>query len=113
MATKPLTADEMTEAFGSLPLKEQNDLIASLVSIRDNAVEARRQELLAELQSLGGISEPPKAKRTVTASDGRSAPKVTHRGPNGEEWRSRGVKPKWLTDLIAKGHDAEEFRVKE
>ncbi|WP_041164361.1 H-NS family nucleoid-associated regulatory protein [Mesorhizobium opportunistum] len=37
--------------------------------------------------------------------------KVTHRGPNGETWTSRGAKPRWLVALIAEGKSADDFKV--
>lgn len=45
--------------------------------------------------------------------NGRSAPKVIHRGPNGETWTNRGQKPKWLTALIAQGKIVDDYRVSE
>lgn len=109
----------LSDLFTALPLDKQKQALADLQAIYADKVQAKRQELLAQLELLGGIPDLPKVPRVrAVQNDGdgvrkRASPRVTHRGPNGEEWRSRGQKPRWLTDMLAKGHSEAEFRVTE
>jgi DNA-binding protein H-NS len=42
---------------------------------------------------------------------GKSVP-VTHRGPEpGQEWRGRGMMPRWMQALIKQGHSPDEYLV--
>lgn len=34
-----------------------------------------------------------------------------YRGPNGEAWSGRGLKPRWLAALLAEGRTKEEFAI--
>jgi DNA-binding protein H-NS len=37
------------------------------------------------------------------------APKF--RGPNGETWSGRGLKPKWLVSLLEQGNTADQYLI--
>lgn len=53
-------------------------------------------------------------KRRTSASAAKNAGKpvaVKFRGPNGETWSGRGLKPRWLATLINEGRSKEEFAV--
>jgi DNA-binding protein H-NS len=47
-------------------------------------------------------SKPAKAKIAVAAK---------YRGPNGETWSGRGLKPKWMAALITEGKTKEDFLI--
>ncbi len=34
-----------------------------------------------------------------------------YRGPEGQTWSGRGLKPRWMAALIAQGHTKEEFAI--
>jgi len=52
------------------------------------------------------------AKRGAAAKtkESSSVP-AKFRGPNGETWSGRGLMPRWLSALVAKGRTKEEFAV--
>lgn len=107
-----LSMDELTELVSSA-----NGRISELRQAKIEELRAQRAALDAELEKLGDVSKPGKPRLPAALSGGetrkRASPKVTHRGPNGETWTSRGAKPRWLQDLLAKGRKIEEFAVSE
>jgi DNA-binding protein H-NS len=60
------------------------------------------------LQDIQGKSA--KAPRAIGAKSANPAP-AKYRGPNGESWSGRGLAPKWLTALIAGGHEKDEYLI--
>jgi DNA-binding protein H-NS len=104
MAAK--TVSEMTLEEAVAQRDALNEFIAG-------KVEEQRAALREQLAALDAMTGKPAPVAAPAEKGTRASPKVTHRGPNGEEWRSRGQKPRWLTELIAKGHDEKEFRVTE
>lgn len=91
------------------------------------------QEIIEKMQAFGitvkdlqgaKSSKPRKTTRAVrgkkksartpvekpVAENKKSAP-AKYRGPNGETWSGRGLTPRWLSALIAQGHDKESFEV--
>jgi DNA-binding protein H-NS len=95
--------------FDSLSIPELRELITAAQGVLDKKVDARRAELEAELESLGGQKASPKSK-PVTEKRGTVKPAFV--GPNGESWAGRGATPKWLVELESKGKSREEYRVK-
>ena len=71
------------------------------------------KDLAAAEKKRPGKSKQAKEAKAKTAK----APKVTakvpakYKGPNGEEWSGRGLKPNWLAALILQGRTKEEFAV--
>lgn len=98
-------ADKLETLFQALSLEEMADALDRLTAIHGRAVAARKAELRAELAALEG------KKARANKPDGRSNLKVTHRGPNGETWKGKGVYPKWLQALVDKGKKADDYRV--
>ena len=102
--------------------------LAELVQLRDEVeaalsgkIEMERQELqgkLAEIDKLQSGSKPRATKESRRAGNGgahpakgkKAAPK--YRGPSGETWAGRGLAPKWLVELEAKGGKREQFLIK-
>ncbi len=102
--------------------------LAELVQLRDEVqsalsgkIEMERRELqgkLAEIDKLQSGSKPRKARESSRAGNGgthpakgkKAAPK--YRSPNGETWAGRGLAPKWLVELEAKGKKRESFLIK-
>jgi DNA-binding protein H-NS len=92
--------------------------VFELISLRDK-VDARITEVRRDLEkSLSRLSGPQArgrkpagvAKRAGHPLKGRSvAPK--YRGPEGETWTGRGLKPKWLSAAIAAGSKVEDFLI--
>lgn len=99
--------------YEDMPLEElvaTRDKLNDLIAQKADAQKLALREQLAALDALMGKPKPVKVEEPTRS---RASPKVTHRGPNGEEWRSRGAKPKWLTALLAQGHSEDEYRVKD
>ena len=80
--------------------KQIDNLLAAKVKTAKRELEDR----LSYLDSLFGKGRrgAPKARRAVAAK---------YRGPNGETWAGRGMRPRWLTALVNSGHNIEEFAV--
>jgi DNA-binding protein H-NS len=106
----------ITEILDTLPA-------GALRQIRDIAEEKRQGKLedtkqlvidkmRAELEQAG--IDPD----AINVSFGRrrrskSSLPVKYRGPDGQEWSGRGIRPTWLAMLETHGHKREEFRVEE
>jgi DNA-binding protein H-NS len=73
-------------------------------------VTAERKELRAKLDKLEQFGRPGRGKgRSHPLKGGKVAPRF--RGPEGETWSGRGLRPKWLTALIVQGRKLEEFAI--
>jgi DNA-binding protein H-NS len=72
----------------------------------------------AKVAAKGGASKRG-AARTDTGASARRQPRgkrskvaPKYRSPDGETWSGRGLKPRWLTALLAEGRKIEEFLIK-
>lgn len=94
--------------------------VFALISLRDE-VDARiavvRGELEKSLSRLSGASAKRGRKPGRGAGPGDHpmkgksvAPK--YRGPGGETWTGRGLKPKWLVAALETGSKMEDFLIK-
>jgi DNA-binding protein H-NS len=81
--------------------------VQTLLKMRDQIGEVlsrKADDLKRQLSALNGESRTPKSSR------GRKvAPK--YRGPKGELWSGRGMKPRWLVAEMKKGKRAEDFAI--
>lgn len=71
----------------------------------------KRVELTAKLEALEqalGVSSVGSRKRGVKKGT-KIEPK--YRGPAGELWSGRGLRPKWFAQALRKGRKAEEFLI--
>lgn len=73
-------------------------------------------------QQLTALDQDADVKPTVRGDDRRamrfgkrslkgSKVKPKYRGPNGETWAGRGMKPRWMTTLLKQGRKLESFAV--
>jgi DNA-binding protein H-NS len=67
------------------------------------------QAKLDKLDQFGGPRRGRGKGRSHPLKGGKVAPRF--RGPEGETWSGRGLRPKWLTALIAQGRKLEEFAI--
>jgi DNA-binding protein H-NS len=78
-----------------------------------NDVEATLESRLANLQlqmsQFASKGERPKHKFALKKRTRKVAAK--YKGPNGETWSGRGLKPRWLTAEIKKGKKLESFAI--
>ena len=87
--------------------KLQNMGIDALLELRDSvdaALSSAGKIVQDQLARVGvGVARKPGRKRR------NIAPK--YRGPKGETWAGRGLRPRWLTALVKQGHTIEQFSV--
>ena len=86
--------------------------IDNLLQLR-NDVEATLESRLANLQlqvsRYASKGKLPKHKPALKKRTRKVAAK--YKGPNGETWSGRGLKPRWLTAEIKKGKKLESFAI--
>jgi DNA-binding protein H-NS len=90
------------------------DLRNDIDSVLAAKVASERKELRAKLDKLEQFGGRPargagKGVRSHPLKGGKVAPRF--RGPEGETWSGRGLRPKWLSALIEQGHKLEEFAI--
>ncbi len=83
--------------------------------IRSADLAAAKADILAKMATFGiSIDDLRTAKgrssKSPKVKSSSSAP-VKFRGPNGETWSGRGLMPRWLSALVAKGQAKESFSV--
>lgn len=120
MARKPdeettLTLADVEAWFSQHPITGKRNIIEKLQAALDAAVEARRQELLAELGELGPTQQRnPKPKAEKAEGDKRAVVKPMYRAPDGFEWSGRGAIPKVFKALgVTDKAGMEQFRIAE
>ena len=76
-------------------------------------------DALDDLNGSGILSRSAKSSRKPAATRGRRAHPLKgkkaaakYRGPNGETWAGRGLAPRWLSELEAKGKKRDSFLIK-
>jgi DNA-binding protein H-NS len=87
--------------------------VEALMSLRDQVEKRlleRRAELEKELAALDGQAKG-KALRIGSSLKGTKVP-PKYKGPSGETWAGRGVKPKWMVEALKKGKEMESFLIK-
>jgi DNA-binding protein H-NS len=91
----------------SLSAYDLIDLRKRIDAVLSAKVATERKALEASLQRLEGAAG--KAGRRSVLAGKKVAPK--YRGPGGETWTGRGLKPKWLTAALADGKKIEDFLI--
>ena len=101
------------------------DQIQSVLSTKIAKEQADLQKQIDALAKLGGIPARAngramngrtrrrrrvKAAKPHAAKGRKVAPK--YRGPGGETWSGRGLAPRWLAELEAKGKKRESYLIK-
>ncbi len=89
--------------------------VDALVELRKNIdqmltakLATAKKELQDKLSYLDGLfGASPKGGR---GGRGRKV-EAKYRGPGGETWAGRGMRPRWLTALVEAGHKLEEFEI--
>jgi DNA-binding protein H-NS len=108
-------------------LNELHDLSESqLASVIDNAQKAlrdrqegKRKEGIAKIREIAAAigvnveisSTTEPTKSTSPRKGGKVAVKYQNPANASNKWTGRGMKPKWLRELIEQGHSVEEFAV--
>jgi DNA-binding protein H-NS len=86
------------------------DALLQLRSQIDHQLAEHRQNLQAQLSRLTGTASITSSSPSRPSNKGlKIAPK--YRGPKGEAWAGRGLRPRWLAALIRQRHKLEEYAV--
>jgi len=113
---KIITFPNAKAAVGSmLPKKSSLDTLSNqaLCKLRDEIAEelkGRAESLQREIDQLVG---PTSSANTEHRRGPRKGHKVApkYKGPNGEKWSGRGLKPRWLTIAMGKGKRLDDFLI--
>jgi DNA-binding protein H-NS len=89
------------ETLSNEALCKLRDEIAQLLNSRAEALQREINQLI------GGA---PAAKRTRQSATNRKVP-PKYRGPKGETWSGRGLKPRWLTAAMKEGKELQDFLI--
>ncbi len=91
--------------------------VESLIELRDQ-VDQRLRENRVEMQkqlermhrAIGAVGGERVARGGGSALRGRKVP-PKYRGPSGETWAGRGVRPRWLVAAIKGGKKLDDFLI--
>jgi DNA-binding protein H-NS len=93
----------------------------ALCKLRDEIaalLESRAEDLRRELNRLTGSNGCANGVAVIDTNSGgngsKSKPKKIapkYRGPDGETWTGRGLKPRWLTHAINQGKQLKDFLI--
>ena len=113
---KIITFPSAKAAVGSmLPKKSSLDSLSNqaLCKLRDEIAEelkkSRAESLQREIDHLVG---------PTSSNEHRGGPrkgykvKPKYKGPHGEKWSGRGLKPRWLTIAMSEGRRLEDFLIR-
>jgi DNA-binding protein H-NS len=90
--------------------------VDALLKLRDDIGDVlgrKASELKQQLSRLAGGGSPAKEKTTRRKGSSRKGSKVApkYRGPGGETWSGRGLKPRWLTAAVKDGKKVDDFLI--
>ena len=102
--------------------KQANEIKSKEFTATVHEIRAKMQAFgitLKDLQSTKGgrgkakssLSKTPKVAKVPKVRKASAPVAAKYRGPNGESWSGRGLMPKWLSALVAKGQSKESFSV--
>ena len=84
----------------------------ALCKLRDEILtllNSRAEDLRGELDRLTGGAVADGGGNGSKAKGKKIAPK--YRGPDGDTWTGRGMKPRWLTSAMKEGKKPEDFLI--
>jgi len=87
--------------------------VDALMDVREQVDEMlvkRRAEIEQQLKRMDVAGGARIARRGRTALKGSKVP-PKYRGPSGETWAGRGVKPRWLVAAIKEGKKLDDFLI--
>ena len=93
----------------SMSVFELIDLRSKVETVLSAKVSEERAVLESRLDSLSRLGDK-RARRPGHVLAGKKIP-PKYRGPNGELWTGRGLKPRWLAEALDKGKKIENFLI--
>jgi DNA-binding protein H-NS len=118
-------AKRAVSSLEKMSLADLAQLRRSIDAAVQKRVSAERKILQSQIDALdalngsdAGHTQSRRPRRNVTVKNrrvhplkGKKAP-VKFRGPGGETWSGRGLAPRWLAELEAKGKKRESYLIK-
>ena len=86
------------------------DALMALSVQVDRQLAEWRAALEEQLERLGEAVTVRRRGRGRRGAKGRKVP-PKYRGPHGETWAGRGVRPRWLVALLQQGRKLEQFAI--
>jgi DNA-binding protein H-NS len=99
--------DEIETVLNGKILMERKELQARIAGLA--ALERRRAKRGGKEATQPNPKQPPRRVKSHPMKGRKATAK--YRGPNGETWAGRGLPPRWLTALEAKGKKREQFLI--
>lgn len=96
------------KSMSASDLIDLRDQVEAVLSAKVRSERTALEASLQKLDRLGGRKAGGSGKRSVLAGK-KVAPK--YRGPDGETWTGRGLKPRWLAAALKSGSKIEQFLI--
>jgi DNA-binding protein H-NS len=87
--------------------------VDALLKLRDELASLLSRKVGELKRQLHRLQADDAKKKNASRLQARTSTKILpkYRGPGGETWAGRGLRPKWLNSLIKDGHKLDEFVV--
>lgn len=102
--------------LSQLSLTELHDLVTQAKRELAERQKAERRQVMADIRALAdsvglGVNFLEEEKASGSLKGRKVAPK--YRNPHNPEdtWTGRGMKPRWLAELLEQGRDIQEFAI--
>jgi len=102
--------------LSQLSLTELHDLVTRAQKELAERQKAERRQVMADIRALAesvglGVNFLEEEKPSGSLKGRKVAPK--YRNPHNPEqtWSGRGMKPRWLAELLEQGRDIQEFAI--
>jgi len=104
-------ADDPFESMTLEELEAQQEVLQRALA---NKRETQRMQVIQAIQGLLDKSHFTLEELFPQRVKPRRTGRITHRNPSdaSQTWSGTGRRPQWLQDMIAKGYDADDFRVR-
>jgi len=95
-------------------LAQREVLEAKITELRAAEISEAKAKIHALIAEYGFTQQDIFAGKSSTKAPKSATTKVAakYKGPNGETYSGRGLKPRWLSELIAAGHSKDEYLIK-
>lgn len=99
----------MTQDFSQLSIEDLNEIIAKAIDARQALIDAKRADLLAELEQLARLEGPSGAPTTRGPP-----PKITpnykrYADGKGNFWTGKGRRPQWFREIQESGANLADY----
>lgn len=106
----------MSKHFEQMSESELQSMIEDASRALKDKQQGKRKDVIAQMKQLAasiGVGVEIIESSTVSQRKGRKVP-VKFQNPDNlaEQWSGRGVRPKWLQNLLNQGRQLDEFEVK-